>query len=64
MTTTILHQLALEDFERASHKRFWRDLFSRLARKCNNLRVRGQDFIDAYVTELELSIPIDLSKGC
>ena len=37
MTTTVINQLALQDFERASRKRFWRDLFSRLARKCNNL---------------------------
>ena len=154
MTTTVINQLALQDFERASRKRFWRDLFSRLARKCNSLlafhqihqnlpldnehfkglqtvsldkiigsegryhdfdraffprqrhlrerwasinrayyeqtplppvkltqvggvyfvqdgnhrisvaRVRGQDFIEAYVTELDLSVPVDLSKGC
>ena len=27
-------------------------------------RVHGQNFIDAYVTELDLSVPVDLSKEC
>jgi hypothetical protein len=27
-------------------------------------RARGQEFIDAYVTEMELAVPVELSKKC
>jgi hypothetical protein len=27
-------------------------------------RIRRQDYIDAYVTELDLAVPVDLSKEC
>ena len=154
MTATLFNQLTLHDFERARRKTFWRDLFSLLTRKCNDLlafgqilqnlpvegqyyrdlqtvsldkivgsegrsqdfdreffprqshvrdrwasinrayyeqtrlppvkltkvgevyfvrdgnhrisvaRVRRQDYIDAYVTELDLAVPVDLSKEC
>jgi hypothetical protein len=37
MMTPISRQLALRDFERASHQVFWRDLHSRLTRKSNDL---------------------------
>ena len=37
MTTKIYNQFALHDFEQAKHKAFWRDLFSWLTRKCNDL---------------------------
>jgi hypothetical protein len=37
MTTTIFNQLVLQDFERAVWRAFWRDLFSRLTRKGNDL---------------------------
>ena len=37
MTLTLSTRLALQDFERANRKAFWRDLFSRITRKCNQL---------------------------
>ena len=37
MTTIIFNQLALQDFEHTKRKAFWRDLFSWLTRKCNDL---------------------------
>lgn len=37
MNTRLFNQLALQDFEYAKRKVFWRDLFSWLTRKSNNL---------------------------
>ena len=37
MNTRIFNQLAFQDFEYAKRKAFWRDLFSWLTRKSNNL---------------------------
>ena len=37
MNTRLLNQLALQDFEYAKYKAFWRDLFSWLTGKGNNL---------------------------
>ena len=37
MTTLIFERMAHQHFEYARHKAFWRDLFSRLTRKCNEL---------------------------
>jgi hypothetical protein len=42
MNTTSYNQLALQDFEDAKRKAFWRDLFSRLTPKCNQLLALGQ----------------------
>jgi hypothetical protein len=154
MNTMTFDHSPLRDFEQAKRKAFWRDLFSRLSRKCNDLlafdqirqslplkgqhdrglqavsldnivgsegryhdfdraffprqsrirdrwvsidrayyeqvtlppvelakvgemyfvrdgnhrvsvaRARGQGFIDAYVTELEVSVPGELSEKC
>lgn len=67
MTTAAFAQLAHRHFERAKHKAEWRDLYSRLTRKCNHLlafdQVRqGQPLKGQRYRGLQI-VPIDSIVG-
>ncbi|MDX1520852.1 MAG: hypothetical protein R3264_04440 [Anaerolineae bacterium] len=63
MTSTIINQRAVRDFERARSKAFWRGLVSRLTRKCNDLLpfdqmrqslwLKGQRYLGLQVVPLD-----------
>lgn len=67
MTTPILDQLVLQDFERAKHRAFWRDLFSRLTQRGNDLFSLDQARQDLPLTRQHYlglrAVPLDQIVG-